>query len=77
MKNIIDDSIFDFNDIKNLYYFKSKRWDIELQNGIVLKLSKDNPKNSLDEALLFLKDNNFLKINSVDARIKNQIIIND
>lgn len=76
-KKIIDNSNILPKEIKSFYYFKSKRWDIELQNGIVLKLSKENPKNSLDEALLFLNDNNFLKINSVDTRIKNQIIIND
>ena len=76
-KNLIDNSKILPKEIKSFYYFKSKRWDIELQNGIVLKLSKNNPKNSLDEALLFLNDNKLLKINSVDARIKDQIIIND
>ena len=36
LKRIVDNSKFDFNDIKNLFYFKSKRWDIETKNGIDL-----------------------------------------
>ena len=28
LKNIIDKSSFNYDDIKNFYYFKSKRWDI-------------------------------------------------
>ena len=77
LKKIIDNSKILPEEIKSFYYFKSKRWDIELQNGIVLKLSKDSPKDSLDDALLFLEENKIKKINSVDVRIKNQIIVND
>ena len=42
LKNLIDNSVFDFRDIKNLYYFKSKRWDIETKDGLLLKLPQDN-----------------------------------
>ena len=31
-KKIIDDSKFSYDEIKNLYFFPSKRWDIELNN---------------------------------------------
>ena len=38
LKMIIDKSNFDFDSIKNLYFFKSKRWDIELKDGLIIKL---------------------------------------
>ena len=76
-KNIIDQSKLSISEIKNLYFFPSKRWDLELKNSVVLKLSKDNTKLSLDQAFELLNDNNFNNIKIVDARIKNQIILND
>ena len=75
--NIVDQSKFSLNEIKNLYFFQSKRWDLELKNNIILKLSKDYTKLSLDQAFELLNDNNFSNIKVVDARIKNQIILND
>jgi len=76
-KNIIEKSKFSHNEIKNLYFFPSKRWDLELKNNIILKLSKDNTKLSLDQAFEILNDSNFKDIKVVDARVKNQIILND
>ena len=76
-KYIIEKSKFSHNEIKNLYFFPSKRWDIELKNNIILKLSKDNTKLSLDQAFEILNDSNFKDIKVVDARVKNQIILND
>ena len=75
--DVIEQSNFSLNEIKNLYFFPSKRWDLELKNNIILKLSKDHTKLSLDQAFKFLNDNNFSNIKVVDARIKNQIILND
>ena len=75
--NIIEQSRFSLNEVKNLYFFPSKRWDLELKNNIILKLSKDHVKLSLDQAFELLNDNNFNDIKIVDARIKNQIILND
>ena len=73
----IENSKFSLSDIKNLYFFPSKRWDLELKNNIILKLSKDNVRLSLDQAFRVLNDSNFNDIKVVDARIKNQIILND
>ena len=75
--NIIDQSKFLLNEIKNLYFFPSKRWDLELKNNIILKLSKDHARLSLKQAFEILNDSNFKDIKVVDARIKNQIILND
>ena len=76
-KKNIDESNFSFQEVKNLYFFPSKRWDIELKNNIILKLPKDDVKKSLNDIFQFLKSNNFNRIKKIDARVKNQIIIND
>ena len=76
-KKKIDESNIAYEQIKNLYFFKSKRWDLELKNNIIIKLSKDDLKNSLNNSYEFLKNNNFKNIKIIDARIKNQIILYD
>tara|TARA_B100001057_G_scaffold345391_1_gene346486 strand:+ start:243 stop:914 length:672 start_codon:yes stop_codon:yes gene_type:complete len=76
-KKIIDNSELQYNNIKSFYYYQSKRWDIKLKNNTIIKLPRNNSKISLNDALLFLNDNNFKNVNVVDARIENQIIIND
>ena len=76
-KKIIDDSKISYKKIKSFYYFKSKRWDIELTDNILIKLSKEETKKSLINAFLFLKQNNLEKNVIIDARINNQIIINE
>ena len=75
--NIIEQSKLSLNQVKNLYFFPSKRWDLELKNNVILKLSKDHTKLSLDQAFELINDKNFKNIKVVDARIKNQIILND
>jgi cell division protein FtsQ len=76
-KDIIDKSIISYEEVENLYYFSSKRWDLELKNNVIIKLSKNYSKESLDLALEFLHSNEFRDIKIIDARIKNQIILDD
>tara|TARA_Y100001970_G_scaffold181623_1_gene221022 strand:+ start:3076 stop:3747 length:672 start_codon:yes stop_codon:yes gene_type:complete len=76
-KKKIDQSNFPYEDIKNLYFFPSKRWDIELKNEIIIKLPKENISNSLENIFSFLNNDNINSIKTIDARVKNQIILND
>ena len=76
-KKILDSSRFSYDTIKNLYYFPSMRWDIELKNNIILKLSNENLKETLENAYEFLSSEKNRKIKILDMRVKNQIIIND
>ena len=76
-KKIIDESKFSYKEIKNLYFFPSKRWDIKLKNKILLKLSNNSTTASLDNAYKFLKDKNIGKFKTIDIRIDNQIILNE
>jgi len=77
IKKIIDESQISFEEIESLYFFLSKRWDLELRNNIIIKLPNDNIKESLKLASEFLYNNEFKDIKIIDARIKNQIILND
>ncbi len=74
---VIEQSKFSLDQVKNLYFFPSKRWDLEFKNNVILKLSKNYTKLSLDQVFEILNEKNFNNIKVVDARIKNQIILND
>ncbi len=74
-KKIIDESKFSYEQIKNFYFYPSRRWDLELKNGIIIKISNLNIINSLNQSFEFLKDETFKDIKMIDARVKNQIII--
>ncbi len=76
-KKIIDNSKINYEEIKNLYYFQSNRWDIELNDNLIIKLPKKNLDDSLNIAFEIFKNDNFNKLRQIDLRIKNQIITND
>jgi cell division protein FtsQ len=76
IKRIIDKSKISHSNIKNFYFFPSKRWDLELRDNTIIKLPNDNIHHALNLALEFLNNENF-KNKIIDARIKNQIILND
>ena len=77
IKKIIDESQVSFEEIESLYFFLSKRWDLKLRNNIIIKLPNDNTKEGLKLVSEFLHNNEFKYIKIIDARIKNQIILND
>jgi len=77
LKSAIDESNILYEEVKNFYFFPSKRWDLELTNNMVIKLSKKNTKQNLNNVFDFINNENFKDIKIIDARIENQIIIND
>ena len=74
--DLINNSKFNYFDIKNLYYFKSKRWDIETKDGILIKLPMNNLSRSLEILSKFINENNLENIDYIDLRQNNQIIFN-
>ena len=68
IKEIIDKSKISYTKIKNLYFFPSKRWDLELRDNTIIKLPNDNISLALNLAIEFLENNKF-----IDTRIENQI----
>ena len=77
IKEIIDKSKISYTEIKNLYFFPSKRWDLELRDNTIIKLPKDNINLALNLVIEFIDDNEFKENKFIDARIRNQIILND
>jgi cell division protein FtsQ len=76
LKNAIDEANFNYDEVKNLFFFKSERWDIETKNGILIKLPKERIKQSLQTFIDILSKDQEISINTVDLRQHNQIIIN-
>ena len=76
-KNIIDNSKFSYEQIKDLYYFQSKRWDMKLKNKILIRLPNNFSQETLDKLYEFLEIHSNRTFTIIDARIKNQIILNE
>ena len=76
-KNIILQTDFKYNNIKNFYYFPSGRWDIEMISGVLIKIPIIGIKESLNLSIDLLEDIEFSNIKILDIRQKNQIVIND
>jgi len=76
LKDLIDESFFDFYDIKNLYYYKSKRWDIETKNGLLVKLPATDLHESFRVFIKIINDTKLQNIQMIDLRQNNQVIIN-
>ena len=76
-KQIIDNSKFSYNQIEDLYFYQSKRWDLKLKENILLKLPNDFSNKTLDTLYEFLEEYNVKNFTIIDSRIKNQIILNE
>ena len=77
LKKIIDNSKLEFKEIKNLYFFPSGRWDLELSSGILIKLPNEKLKESLDLSLNLLNNEKFVNVKLIDVRQKKQVIVNE
>ena len=76
-KNEIDKSNFNFKNITKLYYFKSKRWDIETSKGYLIKLSKNSVEKDLNLFVRLSDESKFKDKLIIDFRQKDQIILNE
>jgi len=74
---IIKTSKFNFNNLRNLFYYKSGRWDIETIDGIIIKLPNDNLAKKLQEIHTIISNKDFTNQKIIDARIINQLILYD
>ena len=75
LKKFIDNSNLNYNEVKNLFFFSSGRWDIEIKSGILIKLPSEKLMESLELSLSLLNNEKFKNIKSIDVRQKNQVII--
>ena len=77
LKRILDKKNFDYNKIESLFFFKSGRWDIQMNDGLLIKLPKKNLEKSIDILNSFLAKDKENNITLIDLRQSNQIIINE
>ena len=77
IKDDISKSSIKLTDIKKLYFFPSKRWDLELNSGILIKLPMSNPIDSLNKFFEIKSLPQFNDIKVFDMRVENQIIVNE
>ena len=76
-KEIIDQSNFRFSDIKNLYYFKSNRWDVVTKNGLTLKMLSNLTIEKLNLIFRTIQKRDFNDSKIIDYRQNNMIVINE
>ena len=66
------------NMIKESYYINERRWDVKLQNNILLNLSEINIEESLNNYIKLVKklnNSDIIKIKSIDLRDSKKAII--
>ena len=73
----ISKSNIELNEIKKLYFFPSKRWDLKLKNGTLIKLPTNNSIKSLNNYFKIKNLPQFSNVKIFDMRINNQIIVNE
>ena len=61
--------------IKKYILYETNRWDLEIINGIIIKLPPNNYIKSLENYLNLSNKNNFRKYKVFDYRINNQLIL--
>ncbi len=76
-KNIISKSKLDFAEIKKFYYFDSGRWDIEIENGLLIKLPQKNLIEAINLSRDLITNKKFKNLKVIDIRVKNQVILNE
>ena len=74
--SIIKNSKFEYENIKNIFFYKSGRIDLEMKNNILLKLPINNLNYVLRNIFQLLSNDQF-KRKIIDARVPNQIILYD
>ena len=77
IKKMIDIIDFDYKDIKNLFFFKSGRVDIETISGVVIKLPINQFEESFKLVIKILNDDQFKNVKEIDLRQKNQVVLSE
>ncbi len=74
LKKIIAKSKFNFEEISELYFFPSGRWDIKNNEGILIKLPETNLLKALNLAYHITINEIFKNDKVIDLRIHNYVI---
>ena len=74
LKKIIIESKFNFEEISELYFFPSGRWNIKSKKGILIKLPETNLLKALNLAHQITTNEIFKNNKIIDLRIYNHVI---
>ena len=77
LKEIIEQTNFNFKEVESFYYFKIGRWDLKTKDGMTIKLPTNDIKEAMNRAHIILHDKNLNKLKLLDMRIENYIIISN
>ena len=67
---------FPIIDIKNYYYFQIGRWDLQLKDGLLIRLPNNMIKNAIEKSIELLNKDDFKNYEVIDLRINGRIIVN-
>ena len=73
--SILKETKFPVKKIKNYYYFKIGRWDLELTNNQLIKLPYEKTQQAITKTIELLKLDDFKNYNVIDLRINDRIIV--
>ena len=76
-KKIVVNSKFNFEEISELYFFRSGRWDIKTNKGILIKLPQKNLLKALNLSHHMITNENFKNNKIIDLRIYNNVILSN
>ncbi len=74
LRKIMLDQKFDIEKITHYFYFPSKRWDIKLIDGMLVRLPMENANNAIIKLNKIIEDNINNSNKIIDLRLPNQII---
>ena len=72
--NLLKKSNLDYQNVKNIVFFKSGRFDIDLKNGVIIKFPLIYSKEIINYSNSLLDNDKFINSKVIDLRLKNRII---
>lgn len=76
-KKIIDISSFEYENIKEMYYFKTNRWDILTKDKVTLRMPSNLSVDKLNLIFKIIKNSNLNNVKIFDFRQNNMLVINE
>jgi len=73
--NLLKESNFPISKVKNYYYFQIGRWDLQLENSLLIKLPNDKTKLAVKKSIELLSQDDFKNYEVIDLRINGRIIV--
>ena len=73
--NQLENNNFPKQRVKNFYYFKIGRWDLELLNNQIIKFPASKIAESIQRSVNLLARKDFENYNIIDLRIDGKVIV--